>query len=78
MRDGEGFLLVYAVNDRGTFEEVAELREHIFRCKDSEDVPMVRTCICVRICICICIICTTNHLLVKLIDIVCLFPFVLD
>ena len=41
MRDGKGFLLVYAINDHSSFEEMESFRENIFRCQDSEDVPIV-------------------------------------
>ncbi|EFO93598.1 hypothetical protein GCK72_014122 [Caenorhabditis remanei] len=41
MRTGEGFLLVFAVNETKSFENVANYREQIRRVKDSDDVPMV-------------------------------------
>uniref|UniRef100_A0A8R1DHM8 Ras-like protein n=1 Tax=Caenorhabditis japonica TaxID=281687 RepID=A0A8R1DHM8_CAEJA len=43
MRTGEGFLLVFAVNEAKSFENVANYREQIRRVKDSDDfqVPMV-------------------------------------
>uniref|UniRef100_A0A0N5AMN7 small monomeric GTPase n=1 Tax=Syphacia muris TaxID=451379 RepID=A0A0N5AMN7_9BILA len=41
MRTGEGFLLVFAVNESKSFENVAQYREQIRRVKDSDDVPMV-------------------------------------
>ncbi|XGW30847.1 hypothetical protein V3C99_009648, partial [Haemonchus contortus] len=41
MRTGEGFLLVFAVNESKSFENVANYREQIRRVKDSDDVPMV-------------------------------------
>ena len=40
MRDGQGFLLVYAINNKSTFEEVSNMRDKILRTKDSDDVPM--------------------------------------
>jgi GTPase KRas protein len=40
IRDGKGFLLVYNITSRPTFEEVASLHEKILRSKDSEKVPM--------------------------------------
>lgn len=41
MRTGEGFLLVYAINNAKSFEDIAVYREQIRRVKDSDDVPMV-------------------------------------
>jgi GTPase KRas protein len=41
MRTGEGFLLVFAVNNAKSFEDIAMYREQIRRVKDSDDVPMV-------------------------------------
>lgn len=41
MRSGQGFLLVYAINNRSSFEEVAAFRDQIHRVKDSDKVPMV-------------------------------------
>jgi len=41
MRDGKGFLLVYSICDKQSFDKVQELREKILRTKDSSDVPMV-------------------------------------
>ena len=38
MRTGEGFLLVFAVNEAKSFENVANYREQIRRVKDSDDV----------------------------------------
>jgi hypothetical protein len=40
MRDGKGFLLVYNITSRPTFDEVALLYDKILRTKDSEKVPM--------------------------------------
>lgn len=40
MREGKGFLLVYCVTEKSTFEDIAQYREKIFRTKDSRDVPM--------------------------------------
>uniref|UniRef100_A0AC35TQ47 Small monomeric GTPase n=1 Tax=Rhabditophanes sp. KR3021 TaxID=114890 RepID=A0AC35TQ47_9BILA len=44
MRGGDGFLLVFAVNDNSSFESIASFRAQIMRCKDSDDVPMVMVC----------------------------------
>jgi GTPase KRas protein len=41
MRTGEGFLLVFAVNETKSFENINSYREQIKRVKDSDDVPMV-------------------------------------
>eukprot|EP00300_Choanocystis_sp_HF-7_P008753 c16087_g1_i2.p1 GENE.c16087_g1_i2~~c16087_g1_i2.p1 ORF type:complete len:189 (+),score=32.04 c16087_g1_i2:60-626(+) len=41
MREGKGFLLVYSITSRSTFEEMVTFREKILRSKDSENVPMV-------------------------------------
>merc|ERR1711972_352755 len=44
MRDGKGFLLVYSIVSRQSFDEVAMLREKILRTKDDDDgsnVPIV-------------------------------------
>ena len=44
MREGKGFLLVYSITSRQTFEEVAMLRDKILRTKDDDtgsEVPIV-------------------------------------
>jgi GTPase KRas protein len=41
MRDGKGFLLVYNITSRPTFDEVNSLYEKILRTKDTEKVPIV-------------------------------------
>ncbi|XP_035232987.1 ras-like protein, partial [Stegodyphus dumicola] len=41
MRTGEGFLLVFAVNNAKSFEDISMYREQIKRVKDADDVPMV-------------------------------------
>ncbi|KAJ9077316.1 RAS2 protein [Entomophthora muscae] len=41
IRDGEGFLLVYSITSRSTFERVERYRSQIFRVKDTEDTPMI-------------------------------------
>lgn len=41
MRTGEGFLLVFAVNNAKSFEDISIYREQIKRVKDAEEVPMV-------------------------------------
>lgn len=41
MRTGEGFLLVFALNNAKSFEDIAMYREQIKRVKDADEVPMV-------------------------------------
>jgi GTPase KRas protein len=41
MRTGQGFLLVYAINSRSSFDESHDFRAQILRVKDAEKVPMV-------------------------------------
>uniref|UniRef100_A0A915EAC9 Uncharacterized protein n=1 Tax=Ditylenchus dipsaci TaxID=166011 RepID=A0A915EAC9_9BILA len=41
MRTGEGFLLVFALNEYKSFENIQHYRESIKRVKDLEEVPMV-------------------------------------
>lgn len=41
MRSGKGFLCVYSITNRGSFEEIAAFREQILRVKDIDKVPMV-------------------------------------
>ncbi|KAJ3177534.1 hypothetical protein HDU85_005812 [Gaertneriomyces sp. JEL0708] len=41
LKDGKGFLLVFAVNDKHTFEEMRQLREQIVKLKDTKRVPVV-------------------------------------
>ncbi|KAI9358926.1 ras family-domain-containing protein [Zopfochytrium polystomum] len=41
LTSGQGFLLVFAVNEKGTFEEMKEIRERIVRVKDTKRVPIV-------------------------------------
>lgn len=41
MRTGEGFLLVFAVNNEKSFEDISTYREQIKRVKDADVVPMV-------------------------------------
>jgi len=41
MRTGQGFLLVYAITSRGSFDEINAFREQILRVKDMDHVPMV-------------------------------------
>ncbi|XP_064627141.1 ras-related protein R-Ras2-like [Lineus longissimus] len=41
MRSGEGFLLVYSVTDRSSFDEVYKFHRQILRVKDRDEFPMV-------------------------------------
>lgn len=41
MRTGEGFLLVFAINNAKSFEDISTYREQIKRVKDADEVPMV-------------------------------------
>ncbi|KAG0349490.1 Ras GTPase ras2 [Podila humilis] len=41
IRDGEGFLLVYSIAARSTFERISRFRDQIERVKDRDDVPLM-------------------------------------
>ncbi|CAG8485362.1 24806_t:CDS:2, partial [Racocetra persica] len=41
IRDGEGFLLVYSISSRSSFERVERFYDQIIRVKDTELVPMM-------------------------------------
>ncbi|XP_029014793.1 ras-related protein R-Ras [Betta splendens] len=41
MRSGEGFLMVFALNDLGSYHEVQKFHTQILRVKDRDDFPMV-------------------------------------
>ncbi|MES1914713.1 MAG: hypothetical protein MHM6MM_006759 [Cercozoa sp. M6MM] len=41
MREGKGFLLVYSIDSKTSFDEVSVLHEKILRSKDQEKVPIV-------------------------------------
>jgi len=41
MRDGDGFLLVYSIISKSSFEEVRLLYDKILRTKDTDKVPLV-------------------------------------
>eukprot|EP01098_Paradermamoeba_levis_P012307 TRINITY_DN5359_c0_g1_i1.p1 TRINITY_DN5359_c0_g1~~TRINITY_DN5359_c0_g1_i1.p1 ORF type:complete len:191 (+),score=37.21 TRINITY_DN5359_c0_g1_i1:70-642(+) len=41
MRTGHGFVVVYAVTSRSSFDEVQSFRDQILRAKDSDKVPLV-------------------------------------
>ena len=40
MRSGEGFILVYAINYRPSFEEIQTFYQQILRVKDCDSIPM--------------------------------------
>lgn len=40
IREGDGFMLVFAVNEMSTFEDLNRYREKIFRTKGNRDIPM--------------------------------------
>lgn len=41
MRTGEGFLLVYSITSRQSFEEITTFQQQILRVKDKDYCPMV-------------------------------------
>lgn len=41
MRSGEGFLLVYSITSRSSFEEIATFHQQVLRVKDRNYFPMV-------------------------------------
>eukprot|EP01111_Echinosteliopsis_oligospora_P007380 TRINITY_DN222_c2_g1_i1.p1 TRINITY_DN222_c2_g1~~TRINITY_DN222_c2_g1_i1.p1 ORF type:complete len:188 (+),score=44.89 TRINITY_DN222_c2_g1_i1:117-680(+) len=41
MRTGQGFLCVYSVVSRSSFDEISSFREQILRVKDKDRVPMI-------------------------------------
>src|SRR5688500_4802976 len=41
MRTGQGFILVYAITSRSSFDEIGGFREQILRVKDKDRVPMI-------------------------------------
>jgi len=41
MRHGQGFLLVYSIDSRTTFQELATFHQQILRVKDQDSVPMI-------------------------------------
>ncbi|KAL5009545.1 hypothetical protein ScPMuIL_011850 [Solemya velum] len=41
MRSGEGFLLVYSVTDRSSFDEIYKFHKQILRVKDRDEFPML-------------------------------------
>lgn len=41
MRTGEGFLLVYSIASRTSFEEIQQFQQQILRVKDKDYFPMI-------------------------------------
>jgi len=41
MRTGEGFILVYSITDRNSFDEIAKFHKQILRVKDRDEYPMI-------------------------------------
>ncbi|RWS22881.1 ras-related protein R-Ras2-like protein [Leptotrombidium deliense] len=41
MRSGEGFLLVFSVSDRNSFDEIPKFHKQILRVKDRDEFPML-------------------------------------
>jgi GTPase KRas protein len=41
MRTGQGFLMVYAITSRSSFEELLGFKDQILRVKEADHVPMV-------------------------------------
>lgn len=41
MRTGEGFLLVYSITSRNSFEEISTFHQQILRVKDQDSFPVV-------------------------------------
>ncbi|CAG8510947.1 18227_t:CDS:2, partial [Dentiscutata erythropus] len=41
IRDGEGFLIMYSITSRSTFERVEQFYDQIIRVKDNEPVPLM-------------------------------------
>jgi Ras-related protein R-Ras2 len=41
MRSGEGFLLVFAVTDKASFDEMYKFHRQILRVKDRDEFPML-------------------------------------
>lgn len=41
MRSGDGFLLVFSVTDRTSFDEVRKFHKQILRVKDRDEFPMI-------------------------------------
>lgn len=40
MREGKGFLLVFSVTSRSSFDDISSFKDKILRAKDVDSVPM--------------------------------------
>jgi small GTP-binding protein len=40
-RSGQGFMLVYSINEKRTFDEISSFRDQVLRVKDAADFPMI-------------------------------------
>lgn len=41
MRGGEGFIMIYSVTERRSFDEMRRFKESVNRVRNSEEVPIV-------------------------------------
>eukprot|EP01125_Pyxidicula_operculata_P012872 TRINITY_DN4246_c0_g1_i1.p1 TRINITY_DN4246_c0_g1~~TRINITY_DN4246_c0_g1_i1.p1 ORF type:complete len:191 (-),score=43.53 TRINITY_DN4246_c0_g1_i1:131-703(-) len=41
IKNGQGFVLVYSITSRATYNSISEIRDQIVRVKDSEKAPMI-------------------------------------
>lgn len=41
MRSGEGFLLIFSLNDHSSFDEIPKFQKQILRVKDRDEFPML-------------------------------------
>jgi GTPase KRas protein len=41
IRNGNGFILVYSIGSRESYEELSNYRDTIFKVKDSDDIPLL-------------------------------------
>ena len=44
LKDGKGFILVFAVNDKNSVEEIKQLKDQIIKLKETKKVPFVVCC----------------------------------
>jgi GTPase KRas protein len=40
-RSGQGFLLIYSITDRSSFESISNYLQQIIRTREDEDIPMI-------------------------------------
>lgn len=64
MRTGEGFLLVFAVNNAKSFEDISAYREQIKRVKDAEEVRKVLVVVTVVVDFTVIIFAVVDHVVV--------------